>query len=137
MFTFLETGVIFAMDNTQYGNSIRLFDTILTEEVLSFLKSQDMGARQKILYNIRKAEIVQDSELFKKLTDEIWEFRTLWRNVHYRLFAFWDKEEGKVVVVTHGVVKKTSKIPAKELKRAIEIRNEYFRGKKEQKHEML
>ena len=125
------------MKNIKEGNAVRLFETIFTDEVLSFLNDQDIKARQKILYNIRKAEIVRDPDLFKKLTDDIWEFRTLWKNIHYRLFAFWDKEDGKVVVVTHGVVKQVSRIPTKEVKKAIDIRNEYFRNKKEPTYEIL
>ena len=37
--------------------------------------------------------MTQDKELFKKLNDEIWEFRTLYNKTHYRLFAFWDKTD--------------------------------------------
>jgi hypothetical protein len=34
---------------------------------------------EKILYNIRKAQSTRDPELFKKLNNEIWEFRTLFQ----------------------------------------------------------
>ena len=125
------------MEDNQNMKFQRLFQTILSEEVVEFLKKQDVKARQKILYNIRKAEMVADPELFKKLTGEIWEFRTLWKNLHYRLLAFWDNEDGRVVITTHCFIKKTAKIPMKELEKAMEMRNEYIRIKNISKHEII
>ena len=60
---------------------------------------------------IRKAQTQHDPELFKKLKDEIWEFRTLFQGLQYRLLAFWDKtnSENTLVISTHGFVKKRSK----------------------------
>ncbi|CAN5253276.1 hypothetical protein BH09BAC2_BH09BAC2_23560 [soil metagenome] len=63
------------------------------EEVKDFLDGLDEKAREKIFYNIWKARSTNDKELFKKLQDEIWKFRTLYRKTYYRLFAFWDKED--------------------------------------------
>ena len=125
------------MEDNQNMKFQRLFQTILSEEVVEFLKKQDVKARQKILYNIRKAEMVADPELFKKLTGAIWEFRTLWKNLHYRLLAFWDNEDGRVVITTHCFIKKTAKIPLKELEKAMEMRNEYIRIKNISKHEII
>ena len=125
------------MEDNQNMKFQRLFQTILSEEVVEFLKKKDVKARQKILYNIRKAEMVADPELFKKLTGEIWEFRTLWKNLHYRLLAFWDNEDGRVVITTHCFIKKTAKIPLKELEKAMEMRNEYIRIKNISKHEII
>ena len=106
------------------------FRTLLTSEVISFLNEQDVKAKQKILSNIRKAEVLTDPELFKKLTEDIWEFRTLWNRKRYRLLAFWDKDDEVVVIAAHGFIKKTSKVPIKELERAINVRNKYFCLKK-------
>jgi phage-related protein len=71
-----------------------------------------------------------DDELFKKLNGEIWEFRTNYNKLAYRLFAFWDRSENKVVIATHGIIKKSNKTPLKELERAEKIRSEYFKAKK-------
>ena len=60
---------------------------------------------------------------------EIWEFRTLFNDICYRLFAFWDTEIGALIVVTHGIVKKTQKTPQKEIEKAEAIRKEYFNNK--------
>lgn len=63
------------------------------EDVKVFLDKLDEKARDKIFYNIWKARITNDKEPFKKLQDEIWEFRTLYNKTYYLLFAFWDKED--------------------------------------------
>ena len=48
----------------------------------------------------------------------------------YRLFAFWDKDIRAMVVATHGLIKKTQKTPAGEIKRAEEIMKTYYEQKK-------
>lgn len=104
---------------------------ILSEEAESFVRLQPIKAQQKITYNIRKLESgVMDNNLFKKLgNSEIWELRTLFSGICYRLFAFWDTETETLVVATHGIIKKTQKTPQKEIQRAEEIRKEYFNEK--------
>lgn len=104
---------------------------ILSEEAESFVRLQPIKAQQKITYNIRKLESgVMDKDLFKKLDDsEIWELRTLFSGICYRLFAFWDTETETLVVATHGIIKKTQKTPKKEIQRAEGIRKEYFNNK--------
>ena len=106
----------------------KLFDIVLLDEAFEFLSGLDQKHYEKILYNIRKAQKVQDPELFKKLNDDIWEFRTLYQGLQYRLLAFWDKtnNENTLVVSTHGFVKKRSKVPESEILKAKKIRTEYF-----------
>jgi phage-related protein len=86
---------------------------------------------EKILYNIRKAQVENDPELFKKLTEDIWEFRTFYQGLQYRLLAFWDKtfDTDTLVVCTHGFIKKQDKVPEQEIKKAIQSKNKYFENK--------
>ncbi len=71
-----------------------------------------------------------DKDLFKKLDDtNIWEFRTLFNGISYRLFSFWDTEQETLVIATHGIIKKTQKTPSKEISKAEEIRKQYFDNK--------
>lgn len=109
------------------------FEVILLEEVMIFLESLDEKPRNKILNNMEKSSYFLDSELFKKLNSDIWEFRTLYQKKHYRLLAFWDKTDKTetLVVTTHGIIKKRSKVPSSEIKRAEEIRAVYFKEKNE------
>lgn len=107
------------------------FDIELLPEAVDFLENLDDKTREKIYYNIKKAQLVTDNELFKKLNDFIWEFRTLYNNKAYRLFSFWDKTDNKntLVVATHGILKKTQKTPPKEIKKAEDIRKQYLENK--------
>lgn len=109
-----------------------VFQLTLLEEAKKFLQGLPGQAHKKILYNVwRVAGGEKNSELFKKLENsEIWEFRTLYNRVSYRLFAFWDTETGTLVVATHGIIKKTQKTPKKEIARAEAIMKQYFEFKK-------
>lgn len=100
-------------------------------EAIDFMESLDEKAREKIYYNARKAQLVNDPELLKKLNDNIWEFRTKFNKNYYRLLAFWDKtgNDETLVLATHGFVKKTQKTPKSEIKKAEAIRKEYFEQK--------
>jgi len=75
-----------------------------------------------------KSQMSNDKTLFKKLNDEIWEFRTLFNKTQFRLFAFWDKTDKKetLVISTHGIEKKTRKTAKTELNKAINLRKRYF-----------
>lgn len=110
---------------------IKRFETKLLKEAFVFVEKQDLKARKKILQNIRRAEQQSDPKFFKKLTDEIWEFRTLYAGIQYRLLAFWDKEDKTetLVFATHGIIKKTSKVDKKEIDKAENIRKEYLKNK--------
>ena len=105
-----------------------IFRLALLEEAKKFLQSLPPQAYKKILYNIdRVAGGERNKELFKKLENsEIWEFRTLYNGIAYRLFAFWDTDMYTLVVATHGIIKKTQKTPKKEIARAEAIMKQYF-----------
>ena len=107
------------------------FEIELLDEALEFLQSLERKHYEKILYNIRKAQVENDPELFKKLIDDIWEFRTTYQGLKYRLLAFWDKTSvaDTLVISTHGFIKKRSKIPTQEIQKAIQIRTKYFADK--------
>lgn len=104
------------------------FRTAFLEEAINFLEEIDDKAQEKIIYNIDKAQQANDPELFKKLTNNIWEFRTKYGNFQYRLLAFWDKREklDTLVVCSHGIIKKTDKVPSKEIDKAEKLRTQYF-----------
>jgi phage-related protein len=108
------------------------FKVELLEEVNDFLNGLNEKPREKIIYNMRKVQVVSDHELFKKLNDNIWEFRTLHNKTKYRLFAFWDKTDKTetVVISTHGIEKKSSKTPKKEIEKTERIMKQYFDAKK-------
>jgi len=107
------------------------FEVEILDEALEFLQSLERKHYEKALYNIRKAQVENDPELFKKIKDDIWEFRTLYQGLRYRLLAFWDKTAvtDTLVVCTHGFIKKRSKVPEQEIQKAVQIRIKYFEEK--------
>lgn len=104
----------------------------MLEEAQEFVLNLPKSAMNKVLDNVHRiAEGEQNAVLFSKLEGtDIWEFRTLYNKVKYRLFAFWDTQTDTLVVATHGVVKKKQKTPKKEIAKAERIRQEYFNAKK-------
>ena len=109
----------------------KYFEILFLDEAFEFLSSLERKQYEKILYNIRKSQVELDPELFKKLSDDIWEFRTLYQGLQYRLLAFWDKTStiNTLVVSTHGFVKKRSKVLDKEIQKAVNIRTKYLAEK--------
>jgi len=75
--------------------------------------------------------VEDDPELFKKLNEDIWEFRTLYQELQYRLLAFWDKRDktNTLVVSTHGYIKKINKVPDNEIQKAIQQKIKYLNEK--------
>jgi len=110
---------------------VRFFETKFLEEADEFISKLDPKTIKKIFYNIDLAEQTNDTKLFKKLQNDIWEFRTKFAGRQIRLLAFWDKTDNKktLVIATHGFVKKVDKVPANEIDRAVRLRDKYFNNK--------
>ena len=87
---------------------MQYFQTIFLEEADNFISKLDIKSIKKVFYNIEIAEQTNDPELFKKLEDEIWEFRTKYLGSQIRILAFWDKtnKQETLVLATHGFLKK-------------------------------
>ena len=73
MFLNKET-IIFDEKNVKIKFRVQFLD-----EANEFLEEVNEKTREKIIYNIRKSQVINDDELFKKLNSDIWEFRTLHR----------------------------------------------------------
>lgn len=110
---------------------MQYFETRFLEEANEFIASLDSKAIKKIFFNIDLAQQTNDPRLFKKISKEIWEFRTLFSGIQIRLLAFWDKTDNlnTLVFATHGFVKKMDKVPEKEIQKAMRIRELYFKQK--------
>ena len=111
----------------------RKFKVVLHKEAHEFLANLDEKTRKKIIQTFDRASLLLDAEVFEKLANtDIWEFRTLFNKKKYRVLAFWDKTTAidTLVIATHGFIKKTQKTPQKEINRALAIREQYFKDKK-------
>ena len=107
------------------------FQTRFLEEADKFISELDSKTAKKIFYNIDLAEQTNDPKLFKKLQNDIWEFRTIFSGLQIRLLAFWDKSDNTdtLVFATHGFIKKVDKVPKNEIERAVRIKEQYFENK--------
>lgn len=110
---------------------MRYFQTRFLEEADRFIAELDIKSAKKVFYNIDLAQQTNDPKLFKKLQNDIWEFRTKYAGLQIRFLAFWDKTEETetFVFATHGFIKKVDKVPKNEIERAVKIRTRYFENK--------
>ncbi|KEO71841.1 type II toxin-antitoxin system RelE/ParE family toxin [Anditalea andensis] len=104
------------------------FETIFHEEAEDFVAALDRKTIKKVLYNIDIAKQTKDPKLFKKLEREIWEYKS-----DYLLFGTRKIAKKQLVLATHGFVKKTDKVPKKEINKAAAVRTGYFESKKNKK----
>lgn len=111
---------------------VERFNVIYSKEAIDFLSRIEPKTKIKILSNIDKAIKIIDTKFFKKLVGDIWEFRALSENKQYRMLAFWDKtsKNPTLVILTHGFIKKTSKVPQKEIDKAKQIMKLYYQKNK-------
>lgn len=63
-------------------------------------------------------------ELSHRLTDNLWEL------VRGRLRVVWFYDEGRLILITHGFVKKSQKTPRIEIEKAEASRTAYLRAKR-------
>ena len=107
-------------------------EVILLEEVWELLDTLEDKVKDKILYNLEKSKYVNDPKLLKKIDNDIWEFRSKYHRLQYRLLSFWDKTGSSetLIVSTHGIIKKTDKVPKSEIEKARQIMKKYFEQKK-------
>ena len=110
---------------------MQYFQTIFLEEADKFIAGLDVKTAKKVFYNVDLAEQTNDPKLFKKIQNEIWEFRTKFTGLQIRLLAFWDKSDGEetLVIAALGFIKKGDKLPKREIDRAVNIRENYFNNK--------
>jgi phage-related protein len=83
-----------------------------------------------IIKHIENKEGVKLPVIILNSDSEIWEFRTLYADQSIRMLSFWDKANKLVtlVIVTHGFVKKTFKLPISELNHAMNLRLKYVQN---------
>jgi len=80
-----------------------------------------MGAESDRGPRCRAVDVLQEA---CHSTEEIWECRIQRGSNAYRIFCFFDGNA--VVVLTHGLIKKTRKTPVREIERAEAYRRDYL-----------
>jgi phage-related protein len=95
---------------------------------VEFYLNLDSKVQEKIeyvFYIIRNSEIIP-SKFFESLkgTEGLYEIRIQFSSNIFRIFCFFD--EGQLVVLLHGIQKKSQKVPKKEIINAESLRQEYY-----------
>jgi phage-related protein len=96
---------------------------------LDFLATLDDGAIDKITYvlDMLKTHDRVSEKFVKLIRDGIFEIRAEYESNIYRVFFCFDK--GNIVILFNGFQKKTQKTPESEIRKAIELKNEYHGSK--------
>ena len=71
------------------------FEVVFLPEAVKFMNEIDFKAREKMYFNIRKSQQINDSQIFKKLNENIWEFRCTNQNVCFNYLLFGIKKISK------------------------------------------
>jgi len=98
--------------------------------VREFLNSLSGKAAQKVLWVLRLLEelAIIPSTYFKKLTENIYECRAQFGSMAYRILCFF--VNGSEIVLTHGFIKKSQKIPGSEIEKAKAYRKDFLRRRR-------
>ena len=91
-----------------------------------FYNPLDKKLKEKVDYVLQIIISVEriSTKFFKHLDDGIYEIRIEYKSDIYRIFSFFD--EGRLIILLHGIQKKTQKTPRKEIDRAKKLRREYY-----------
>ena len=97
---------------------------------LTFYRALEAGAQKKIDYvlDVLKMQDRVSEKFVKYIKNGLYEIRASYNGNIYRAFFIFD--EGNIVMLFNGFQKKTQKTPSKEIDRALELKKEYYAGKK-------
>lgn len=91
--------------------------------------SLDTKAQKKLAYVIDMLKTGEriSVKFVKHIREGVYEMRAMSDGNIYRAFFIFD--DGNIVVLFNGFQKKTQKTPESEIKKAIELKNEYYAEK--------
>ena len=97
---------------------------------LTFYRALEAGAQKKIDYvlDVLKMQDRVSEKFVKYIKEGIYEIRASYNGNIYRAFFIFD--EGNIVMLFNGFQKKSHKTPSKEIDKALELKKEYYAGKK-------
>lgn len=103
---------------------------IYKDYFLTFYRALEAGAQKKIDYvlDVLKMQDRVSEKFVKYIKEGIYEIRASYNGNIYRAFFIFD--EGNIVMLFNGFQKKSQKTPSKEIDKALELKKEYYAGKK-------
>ncbi len=95
-----------------------------TQEFLDTLSEEELVFIENAFKRLRKHGNQLKRPYIDILKNGIWELRVQTHHARYRfLFFFY---HGNMIIVTHGIVKKSQKVPSSEIEKAIEFKKHYL-----------
>lgn len=97
---------------------------------LTFYRALEAEAQKKIDYvlDVLKMQDRVSEKFVKYIKEGIYEIRASYNGNIYRAFFIFD--EGNIVMLFNDFQKKSQKTPSKEIDKALELKKEYYAGKK-------
>ena len=98
-----------------------------TESFLSGLSAQDRVRVNRAIARLEAYGHTLGMPYIELLRDGIWELRVRVGRVRYRLFFFF--HGASLIVLTHGIIKKSGQVADSEIEKALEYRADYVSGR--------
>ena len=95
--------------------------TCEAEEFLNELSEKEKAKITPLLHYTANNGLLRNEQKFKSIGGDLFEFK----GFQSRLFCFFDK--GKLVILSHGCIKKRDKLDPSDIKKARTRKEEYFR----------
>ncbi|MDR1896161.1 MAG: type II toxin-antitoxin system RelE/ParE family toxin [Prevotellaceae bacterium] len=94
-----------------------------------FMQTLNAGEQKKIHYvlDMLATQERTSAKFVKSIRDGVYELRAEYESNIYRIFFIFDG--GNIVVLFNGFQKKTQKTPEKEIKKAIQLKDDYYGSK--------
>jgi len=102
-------------------------DRCPAQEFIDTLQKKDQKKVSALLTRLADYGMLGNEEKFRKLEGkaaDIWELKSF----QVRILCFFDKE--RLLLLTHGFIKKSRGTPVSEIDKALRLRKEYVEGKK-------
>ena len=95
----------------------------------AFMSELDEKVREKVQYGLLllKTQDRVSKKFVKFIRDELYELRVKCGSDNYRVFFIFD--EGQIVVLFSGFMKKTQETPKHEIEKALRIKEAYYGDK--------
>lgn len=108
------------------GDKFKIYGLLINgtceaEEYLKGLSDKEKSKLMPLLQYTVQTGTLKNEQKFKSIGDGLFEFK----GFQSRLFCFF--EQGKIIILTHGCIKKRDKLDPAEVKKARSRKEEYFR----------
>jgi hypothetical protein len=108
------------------GDKFKIYGLIVNgtceaDEFLEGLSNKEKGKILPVLHYTAHSGLLHNDQKFKSIGDGIFEFK----GFQSRLFCFFD--EGRIIILTHGCIKKRDKLDPADIKKARSRKDDYFR----------